>query len=203
MPTAVCVRCGRSQRWSNTAGARLSALSCTSCGGALRTVVRARREKAATARCAACGVVTSHYVVPGFAWEPFRLPASGTAMRGEGRHARLVVIRPGPHPADAPGCARCQPAPLGRRLLDAVVAQYRERYGRDPTPWARDEDTLVARHFALVARPCPVCGRGGRRVFVGSDPARCFVVAACGDAFGEGPGCGHAEVVVDETGWPG
>lgn len=199
MPRAICVRCGRAQRWSNTAGARLSSQSCASCGGALRGVVRTGSDPVPRARCAACGVVTSRYVVPGFVWEPFRLPASGTEARGGGRHTRLVPIRPGPHPADVPGCDRCHPAPVGRRLLDAVVADYRARYGRDPIPWTWDEGALAAQHFALVARPCSVCGRGGRRLFVGSDPARRFVVAACGDAFGEGPGCGHAEVVLDEA----
>ncbi len=36
-------------------------------------------------------------------------------------------------------------------------------------------------------------------MLVGSDSFRRLVVAACGDAFVDGPGCGHAEVVYDEA----
>ena len=85
------------------------------------------------------------------------------------------------------------------RRLWRLELDDEERRGRSPVPWVGKEEAAVAASFAAVGRPCPVCGRGGRQMLVGSDPVRRFVVAACGDAFGDGPGCGHSEAVCDEA----
>jgi len=49
MPTAICMKCGEAQRWSNKRGVKLAEIPCSKCGGKLRarTKEESKRDWAA------------------------------------------------------------------------------------------------------------------------------------------------------------